>query len=565
MNGKSSLFTKVLGKGTLICSVSTVVSLFFWFLSVIQAKAADFSALSNLGLFSILPFTFFIAFGLIVFSFFFTIKLGNKRQLFLLIIQTLLLILFINLTPALIEGTPRFTAGYSNYVSVNYIEQLTKIDSSTLWVHNWPSFSIFFDALSQVSLIPWDFVLLVYPTIFNVMLLPALYLLFSASSEKSSVVWLAIWFVFLGNWVGQDYFSIQSMGFLFITFLLFLFFRNFEKSMTGREWFALFFVLFFYLVTSHLLSSLIIVSICFVLLVFKQTYRKPLFFLLFFTVIGWTVINATAYLSGNLSRILSQVLNFSAILQGNLSNRLISGSPTHMLAAEIRVIYSFVIVLIAVTGIIFAWRSKTLNLYGKRMLYVLVGISLLIFAFAYGGELYMRIYMLSLIPLSYFAAKFLLKYKKAFFVSLAFFSIIAPSMILIAHYGNEITCYVPRSELTGVNFLYETTTNGRIYGGSQFQGGDFRDAHYHSNFTYYSFREMHNHNSSSYLWETPRENYVNRYVCVSFATYSYFAFIYGYPEFPDEIQSNITECVSYNKLYDNPSFSVYNSAPVTNS
>ncbi len=375
-------------KSGLLCSTLTALAFVLWIVSSFRTQSFDLTALSDLGLFSILPVTFFVAFGLLIFSFFITLKTAKKSQTFLLFLQSVLLILFINLTPAIIEGTPRFSAGYSNFASVDYIEDFFSINPSAIWIHNWPTFSIFIAIFNQISTLPWDSLLLIYPTIFNILLLPALYVLLNASGQKSTVTWLGIWLIFLGNWVGQDYFSIQSMGFFFIVLLLFLLFKSSNKNLNGREWLVLFFVLFAYLVTSHLLSSLVIVSVCLIFLLLKQTYRKPFFFLLLFTVIGWTVIDANAYLSNNLGRISGQFLNFSEIFQGNFSNRLLSGSSSHMLAAEVRVFYSLVMILFGAVGIVIAWRNKGFTPYGKRMLFVLLGVSLLIFAFAYGGELY---------------------------------------------------------------------------------------------------------------------------------------------------------------------------------
>jgi hypothetical protein len=368
----------------------------------------------------------------------------------------------------------------------------------------------------------------------------------------------------LGNWVGQDYFSIQSMGFLVVTLLLFLLSKNFGNNTTTRQWFVLFIFLFAYLLTSHLLSSLVIASVCLVLLLFKQTYRKPLFLLIIFAVAGWTVLAAKSYLANNLAKILSQVLDVGTIIQGNLSNRLTTGSFSHMLAADIRVTYSLVIILFATMGVFVLWRKNLMDPFGKRMLFVLLGFGLLAFAFAYGGELYMRLYMFSLVPLSYFAAKILFKYKRLFLMSVVFFSVLAPSLFMISHYGNEGAYYVPSSEIVGVNFLYSSTDSGQIYGGTSFQNGEFRDALYHPNYTYYSYRDFYAYNTSSYIWTEPRDSYLNRYVCFSFATYSNFAFFYDDVRFIENIDSNVTQTVSYNKLYDNPSFELYNSPPLSN-
>ena len=97
-------------KVDLFCSCLIVLSLALWLFSCFQARISLAGGMNELGLFSILPLSFFAAFSLLIMTFFITILYGHKYRLFLLTSQTILLILFLTLTPGLIEGTARFTA-----------------------------------------------------------------------------------------------------------------------------------------------------------------------------------------------------------------------------------------------------------------------------------------------------------------------------------------------------------------------------------------------------------------------------------------------------------------------
>ena len=470
----------------------------------------------------------------------------KKHRLGLLLCQTFLLILFLNLTPAIIEGTARFATSYSNYRAVDYITQNGQIASNIMWVHNWPSFSILVSIFAQITAIPGQFILLLYPTIFNILLLVPLFVFFRSILDFR-MTWIAVWFVFLGNWVGQDYFSMQSLAFLVFVLILFLIFKSMNQQMRGRQWGIVLFLLFFYIVSSHLLTSLAILCIVLVLYLSKYLARPALLFSFVAIVAGWAVFDAINYLSGNLVSNLKQALNLSTIFQSNVSNRLAAGGVSHVLASQVRVAYSVAIIAFAFLGIILLWRSKRIGTTEKRVLAILVSFSLLLLDFSYGGELFMRLYMFSLIPLAYFAAMAMLKYKSVLVVGILLFMVVAPSLIMIAHYGNEKIDYTPNSELQGANFLFSTTTQGNIY-------GSFNYVNYKSNYNFWSFGQVKSINS---LWTEPIGPRQDNLICISYVATESYSFFSGNPEFIPDLRNNVTQSPFVNLVYSNPSFDLY--------
>lgn len=543
-------------RSDLICSGLALIAFILWILSLFQARRANTNDMSALGLFSILPISFFVAFGLLVLSFFVTLQFVNKNRLVLLVCQTVLLILFLNLTPTIVETTGRIATGYANYRAVDYISQTGRINSSAQWIHNWPGFSILLSIFVQITSIPGQFILLTYPTFFNILLFAPLFVLFRTMSNESKMAWVAVWFVYFGNWVSQDYFSMQSLGLFAITLVLFLLFKNMNQGMRTRQWCVLFLLLFFCVTSSHVLSSLAILSVILALSLSKRLPRPILFVSLVMLVAGWSVFNASIYLSWNLVSFLKQILNVSLIFRTNVANRLTSGSASHILAADVRIVYSAAIITIAFLGIVLAWKNKRLGIVEKRVLMVLIGFSLLLFAFVYGGELFMRLYLFSLLPLAYFASKAILKYKYILFAAVLFFVVVAPSLYMIAHYGNETIAYTPPSEIVGVNFLFGTTTQGHIIGGTS-RDGDFRDLTYRGNYSITGFAQIFRSNSSSDLWTNPQDLYEDRFVCISYETKTYYSWFVGDPSFVEAIQGNLTQSTSYSLVYSNPSFSIY--------
>jgi hypothetical protein len=509
------------------------------------------------GLFSIMPVSFFVAFLLLVFSFFVTLKFVNKNRSLLLVCQTLLLILFLNLTPAMVESTARFTTSYKNFIAVDYITQNGHLNPSSQWIHNWPGFSILLSIFSQITSIPGEFILLAYPAFFNILLFVSLFIFFRAISKDSMLMWISIWFFCFGNWVDQTYFSMQSLAFFAIVLILFLAFKNMNHGMRTRQWIVLFSLLSFYVTISHMLSSVAILCVILVLFLSRRMRRSTLFVALISLVSGWTVFNASSYLSGNLASTLGQIFNFSLIFQKNLTDRLTYGSVGHVLVAEVRVIYSVVIVAFALLGIILTWKNKKFGHVEKNVMLVLIGFSLLIIAFAYGGELFQRLYLFSLLPLAYFASR-ALKLKFVLCLAVIFFMIAAPSLNVIAHFGNEKMDYVPPSEAVGVSFLFGATTHGHVIGGA-LHIGDFRDLNYRNNYSFTSFDEIMSRNSSSSLWTERKILTEDRFVCISYEATTFYSLFSKNPSsaFIGDIQGNITQSTSYNLLYSNPSFSIY--------
>jgi hypothetical protein len=556
------LFEGLEQRTTLICSSLSVVALLLYGFSILQAQTPSYSSLAQLGLFSILPISYFAAFGILVLTFFITIFYVKRAKFPLLISQTLLLIIFLNATPSIIETTARFTTAYTNFIPVDYITKTGHIDPAQNWVLNWPGFSVLISIITQLTAIPGNIILVVYPTVVNILLFAPLYAFFRALHLETKTVWIAVWFVYFGNWVGQDYFSMQSLAFLVIIVIFFILFKNMNNELRTREWFLIFFILFFYLITSHLLSPLIIVIAVFALYLTRQLPRFSLLLGLIVIIVAWTVFDAGTYLSANLSLYLQQAVNIIQTVSANVGNRVSTGSVSHIAVADVRILYTVVLISFAAIGILVAWRHK-FSRVEKRLLIILASFVLPLVAFSYGGEMFMRIFMFSLLPLAYFAVKATMKYKKLLVVFIAFLMLFAPALTIIAHYGNEPQDYVPPSEVAGINFFYSTTSQGLVVGGGT-RSGNFRDLSYRQNYTTVNYYDLMASNSSDLIWKSSTSlkitrGYIgeNQYVCISYGSESYFRFFYGQPQFIGNIEGNITQSTLYDRLYSNPSLTTY--------
>ena len=538
----------------IICYVLTIIAFLLWLFSIYQAKLTVRQGVGSLGLVSILPVTFFVSVSFLISFCFITLISGRQDQV-LLFFQTIVLISTLSFTPAIIENTARNTTTYSNYRSVDFVLQEKQIDPSVQWIHNWPGFSIAYAALMQITAFPVPILLQTYTTFFNVALLFPLLMFFRLTVVNWKLRWTAIWTFYISNWVGQDYFSMQSFGFFAFVLMISVLFRLMNSGDCTRYWCVTLLLLFSCVATSHLLSSLAVLAVVFTFSA-SGYLRKPVFaalLALFFA--SWTVYGAATYLSWNLRQFIAESLNFELIVRANVVARM-GGSPEHMTVAQIRVILSALIAIFAFCGLLLTWRRRELGRVGKKVLITVIGVFLLTGLSAYGGELFMRIFLLSLVPSCYFISK--ASNLKAFFCVFAVFLIfVAPPLRMIAHYGNETMDYVPPSEITGVELLYKATTHGYVIGGAR-SYGNFRDFTYRQSYRLFSVSDLVWDNDRLTLrWFEPRYIDWPVYVCLSYGTEKYYDFFLGKPEFIIDLSENMTKSTHHNRIYSNPSFDIY--------
>lgn len=531
-----------------IVSTLASIALLFWVLSIYEARLKIGQGIGEFGITSVLPANFFVSVSLLSVSFLLSLKMRNGSET-AAFCQTIILIFVLNFTPRMVEGTARFHTTYANYQSVDYVSQKGYVNPSAQWIHNWPSFSIAYSALMQITALPDQILLSIYPTFFSLALLFPLFVFFRLVVDNEKLRWIAIWTCYIGNWVGQDYFSMQSLGFFAFVLILFVTFKLTNSRARTCSWFVTAILFFSLVVTSHMLSSLAILAVVFVFFASKYLRRTVLVTLLGAIFASWTIYGAATYLEWNLARFIAEALNFELIFQSNLTAR-VAGSVARIMVTQIRLIFSALVIVFAFSGFVLTWKRGKMGNIEKRILFILIGVSLLLGFSAYGGELFMRLFLFSLIPLSYFVSKG--SNRKIFFCLLSLFLIIvAPPLHMVAHYGNEVMDYVPPSEIRGAEFFHKHTTLGYVIGW-------YRDSGYRQIYQYFSFsRAEWKNNTLSLGWIESEHLDWPRFVCISYGTREYYNFFLGKPQFIVELYKNMSESTRYNRIYSNPNFDSY--------
>jgi hypothetical protein len=183
-------------------------------IGLLSLTSARESAIGQYGLVQALPPLYFVSLGILAISFILAWRSPQPRFPEL-ILGVIILVVLLQAAPGIIESAPRFATawlhvGYTNFVAQNG-QVLPGIDAR----FNWPAFfagMAFLDRVgglsSAVILLRW------WPVFINLLYLPPLYLVAKHVLRDKKKAMLVIWLFPFANWVGQDYYSPQSVAYL---------------------------------------------------------------------------------------------------------------------------------------------------------------------------------------------------------------------------------------------------------------------------------------------------------------------------------------------------------------
>jgi hypothetical protein len=197
-----------------------ILAALVWLLALAQTPYRE---VTDLGLVSVIPAWGYLALALLAVAFA-AMLARSDFPAWLAVLLTLILIGLLYGTSPLLSGEPRLAVSWRHLGVIDYVVRRESVDPSLDIYHNWPGFFVLVAALvdglgigSVRGAATWA------PIWWSLACLPALHLLFSTLTEDRRVVWLAIWVFFGSNWIAQDYFAPQALGFflfLVITCLL---------------------------------------------------------------------------------------------------------------------------------------------------------------------------------------------------------------------------------------------------------------------------------------------------------------------------------------------------------
>lgn len=176
---------------------------------------------AGLGLFSVLPVTYWAALAVLVVSFCWAVAYRSTGQA-VLAAHTVALVAILHATPTILYGTLRYSWAWKHVGVIDFISH-HGIDFQLGGVlgayQGWPGFfalnSFLTSAIGRGSALSYASWAL---PVNDLLWLGPVILIARAFTADRRLIWTAAWLFEMGNWVGQDYFSPQAFDyFLYLT------------------------------------------------------------------------------------------------------------------------------------------------------------------------------------------------------------------------------------------------------------------------------------------------------------------------------------------------------------
>jgi hypothetical protein len=370
-------------------------------------------SMNGLGLFSVLPVASLAGLGLLIAAF--AAMLVRRKPTALVLGATLVaIILCLDGVTSFVEPLPRFATTYQLYGFVNYVRHTGSVAPGVAAYFSWPGFFALIGfaakaagAHSLLSLLTW------WPVIIDSLVVVPFMLLTRALKITWRARWLAALLLCVGNWVGQDYFSPQSLNFLFYVTFIAILLNWFTGPVTAKPGSrrvpgerpasqvsapqrALLLILvigiFTASVISHQLTPFLMIAGCAGLVIVGRCAPRGLPVLLGVVAVGWISFATVAYWSGHLSTIFGQIGKLGGTINASVGSRLI-GTPLHQIPVYGRIALAGLLVAMALLGLL---RRRHRGMTDRALVILLVAPLSVAALQNYGGEIALRIYLFAL-------------------------------------------------------------------------------------------------------------------------------------------------------------------------
>ncbi|MFF0514864.1 glycosyltransferase [Streptomyces sp. NPDC004250] len=389
-------------------AVPLLAALALW---VYAVRHTDVSALDDYGLVSALHPAFWAGLAVLTAGFWFTVRDPRRRAgwpaayvLGLLVIE--------RATQAVLYPTPLYAWAWKHDAVIDHLLTSGGLQSADqlgdMAVYDqWPGF--FAAQAALVRLLGVDNAAMYmawWPLVSSVLLLLPLLLIYRTFTEDRRLIWTAVWLFCVGNWVGQDYFSPQSVAFALHLGVLAVVLRRYGRP-GGRQrqavWTVLLSVLVIAIVVSHQLTpGMLVVT----LLALAFTRRHRDWVPLVTTVViflAWCLTAALPFLSAAMPDMIRSVGDIGANVEtGYGSTPTGTGAVATSWAARL---LSGSVLLLALAGVL---RQRTLRQRALPLLLVAAAPLPMFAASSYGSEMIFRVLMFMLPGAAFFAAAALL-------------------------------------------------------------------------------------------------------------------------------------------------------------
>ncbi|MFJ4986154.1 lipopolysaccharide biosynthesis protein [Streptomyces sp. NPDC088732] len=373
---------------------------------------ASLDAMNGLGLISVLPPATLAGAALLVAAFAAGLWLRAPRR-WLLLAVLLATVVSLHAVPAVLEEQPRFATAWQHAGFIDYIGRTGDAAPDMDARFSWPGFFAAVTFVTRaIGLTDLTEVLRWWPLAVELLYLAPLMLLLRAVRAGWRAKWCAVWMFALCGWVGQDYFSPQSLNYLlYLLFaaVLLVWFRSTgaprgkllpgeaEVPPTGRTdravLLALLVALFAASVVSHQLTPFVMLGVLTVLVLVRRSTPLGLPLLCGVLLIGWICYLAEPYWSGHFDELFGGMGSLGGNVSSSVSGRIEGGSTVHKLVLYVRVALAGGVMMLAAAG----WLRRRWAGFSDLALLVLLVVPFLGFGMqSYGGEMALRVFLFAL-------------------------------------------------------------------------------------------------------------------------------------------------------------------------
>jgi hypothetical protein len=470
-------------------------------------QGVDLSRMTDVGLISVLPLRFYLALVILTLSFALVV---HRRQapIPLLLLHLVALILMIHATPIVLEGTLRYSWAWKHVGIVDYIQRHGSVnpDIASLNVyHNWPGFFALSALLTEVAGFPSALNFANGgPVFFNLLDLGALLLILQTGSLDRRLVWLSLWFFYLANWVGQDYFAPQAMNYFLYLVIMGICLKWFSvtaapapasmKRWLRFDWpvrlyyglvtygvsdnlgaapaqplqrvglMTMVILLFMAVASSHPLTPFMAIGAILALVIFQRCNARTLPILLGVLAGTWVSYMAAVFIQhGNIVEVIQSIGHLFDNIGANLID-LSPASPGQKLIALMSRSLTAAVGLLALCGGV---RRLRHGYWDLSFILLVMAPFPLIAGNSYGGEMLFRIYFFALPFMAFFAAALLYPGPTS---GTSWWTVILAVLLSItlligfcfAYYGKERMFYFSQKEVDAAQYLYDTAPNDSL-------------------------------------------------------------------------------------------------------
>ncbi|WP_169064044.1 lipopolysaccharide biosynthesis protein [Geodermatophilus dictyosporus] len=461
----------------------------------VALRRAEVSGITDLGLVSVLPSGYYVAF--VVLAGGFALGLRGRERPALLAFQMVVTVVLLYAVTLPFEQVPRFSVVYRHAGVVDHFLTGGAIDPDIDAYFNWPGFFVLAEFIAEVAGLDGVLPIASYaPAVFNLLVLPALVVIARAATGDWRTVWLSVWIYYLTNWVGQDYLAPQAFAFVLYATLAAAALTTLAGRLDGppRWWRTSATALLraagrrlgaaraqvevqwprvtqrerggvvlactlmvAAMVASHQLTPFASLLLLLTLVLARRMTGRLLPLIASVLVVAWLTFMAAGYLDGHLAEIWADALSLGSSVGSNVGER-VTGSAEHLLVVYARLGLAGVLWLLAAIGVVRMLRHGRPAPGHAVLAFTPL---LLVPLQPYGGEILLRSYLFALPFVAVLVAWALFpgvgarwSWRRGGGVVLVSCALLGA--FLLTRYGNERASLFTSQERDAVMYLYAT-------------------------------------------------------------------------------------------------------------